>query len=413
MSKCLPALLMLLLLSCNRRTGLFGVKNAHEQYFERLQEAGLVETALVKAWRQAANNALTSPHPVILPHKETGFFDPADPRAVGLAFQAREGERIFVNVSLNADSTFLFFTDLWIVNDTTRPRLIESSEHQTSFTHTIEKQGRYLVRIQPELLRAVQYTLTIGTGPSMAFPVPNGQIKSFWGADRDGGQRRHEGIDIFAPRGTPVLAVEEGRIARVQENRLGGKVIFQRTGNYSIYYAHLDSQIAIPGDQVRTGDTVGFVGNTGNASTTSPHLHLGVYTFGGAIDPLPFVDPTLREVPKINANIKVINQPGRFKGKVRHDGSDEYLKPIAAYRNFYRAQMADGTLREIKDSEYSRLIPLQTLDVADSTPLMPYPGSKIILRLLYNEQKPALLAKFGDFQFVRIGELEGWIEKGL
>jgi hypothetical protein len=60
---------------------------------------------------------------------------------------------------------------------------------------------------------------------------------------------------------------------------------------HSLYYAHLDRQTVAAGQRVRAGDTVGFVGNTGNARTTAPHLHFGVYRAGeGAVDPFPYVD---------------------------------------------------------------------------------------------------------------------------
>ncbi len=72
---------------------------------------------------------------------------------------------------------------------------------------------------------------------------------------------------------------------------MGGKQVWLRDGIFgqSLYYAHLDSILVSGGKRVKTGDTLGLVGNTGNAKTTSPHLHFGIYTTNGAIDPLPFV----------------------------------------------------------------------------------------------------------------------------
>ena len=123
--------------------------------------------------------------------------------------------------------------------------------------------------MQPELLADIEYTLSIFVEPSLAFPVAesgNPRLISFWGNARDKGARRHEGIDITAGFRTPALAAAEGIISRVNENSLGGKVIFLRddvTGN-NLYYAHLDSQIAVKGQRVKIGDTVGLIGNTGN-----------------------------------------------------------------------------------------------------------------------------------------------------
>jgi peptidoglycan LD-endopeptidase LytH len=69
--------------------------------------------------------------------------------------------------------------------------------------------------------------------------------------------------------------VADGVVTRVEENTLGGRVIFLAPNNkdYSLYYAHLQEQTAKPGQRVKTGDTIGLMGNTGNARTTAPHLH--------------------------------------------------------------------------------------------------------------------------------------------
>jgi hypothetical protein len=117
-----------------------------------------------------------------------------------------------------------------------------------------------------------------------------------FGAARDGGARHHEGVDIFAPRSTPVLAVVDGR-AVYRENRLGGKTVWLNAPGASYYYAHLDRAAITGTERVRAGDVLGYVGNTGNAATTVPHLHFGVYRWGkGAIDPLPLLGAgTFRE----------------------------------------------------------------------------------------------------------------------
>src|SRR5690606_9052442 len=147
--------------------------------------------------------------------------------------------------------------------------------------------------------------------PKLGFPIKNAgnrDIKSFWGANRDGGARTHEGIDVFAKRGTPVLAVDDGIISRVQETNLGGKVVWQRLGllGQMIYYAHLDTQLVTVGQQVKRGEPVGLLGNTGNARATSPHLHFGIYTNSGAIDPLDYVWIKDTVPPKLKTEIKYL-----------------------------------------------------------------------------------------------------------
>jgi murein DD-endopeptidase MepM/ murein hydrolase activator NlpD len=103
-------------------------------------------------------------------------------------------------------------------------------------------------------------------------------------ARRSGG-RTHRAIDIMAPRGTPVLAISDGEITRIHTNRLGGKVLYLRSygGEYDFYYAHLDAYAPgiEEGQTVRQGDVLGFVGNTGNARSTPPHLHFQVLRQSG------------------------------------------------------------------------------------------------------------------------------------
>ena len=95
------------------------------------------------------------------------------------------------------------------------------------------------------------------------------------------GGRRHEAIDILAPLGTPVKAIEDGRIARLFQSKAGGITIYQfdPSEQFCYYYAHLDRYA--PGlrenDRVRRGQVIGYVGVTGNAPKNTPHLHFAVY----------------------------------------------------------------------------------------------------------------------------------------
>jgi murein DD-endopeptidase MepM/ murein hydrolase activator NlpD len=107
-----------------------------------------------------------------------------------------------------------------------------------------------------------------------------------WGAARSGG-RSHEGIDIFAPCGHPVVSATRGVIVSVGENRLGGLYLgVLGPGGSWHYYAHLSRVATLRiGDVVRPGDTVGYVGDTGNARGTPCHLHYGIYLRGKAQNP--------------------------------------------------------------------------------------------------------------------------------
>ena len=120
-------------------------------------------------------------------------------------------------------------------------------------------------------------------------------IADTWQAARGVG-RKHEGQDIFATRGTPILSATSGYIYNIGENNLGGQTVSViGKGGRVYYYAHLDSYargIKI-GERVSTRTVLGYVGATGNAQGTPPHLHFGVYTSSGAINPLPMLTDRL------------------------------------------------------------------------------------------------------------------------
>ncbi len=128
--------------------------------------------------------------------------------------------------------------------------------------------------------------------PVPVYGVAVVDIADTWGEPRGGG-RTHEGVDIFAERGTPVLSATRGYVVRKNFGSLGGlNVMVVGPGGHRYYYAHLD-RIAdgIKTGTVVTADTVlGFVGTTGNAETTPPHLHFGVYPMQWeAINPYPLL----------------------------------------------------------------------------------------------------------------------------
>ena len=109
--------------------------------------------------------------------------------------------------------------------------------------------------------------------------------------DKRGSSRMHQGIDIKAPKGTPVVAVTDGFVERIKDGGSGGKQLYLRDGRGRLYfYAHLSSWSVKEFSTVRAGEALGTVGNTGNASKTTPHLHFEVLVGKDkqAIDPLRF-----------------------------------------------------------------------------------------------------------------------------
>jgi murein DD-endopeptidase MepM/ murein hydrolase activator NlpD len=143
-------------------------------------------------------------------------------------------------------------------------------------------------------LRRVSVVYQLATSdPPAHLPMPVQDVSArrlanSWGNARSGG-RQHQGIDIFAPRGTPVLSATRGIVTRVGTNALGGQVVWVLgPGLEWHYYAHLDRFGDVhAGDVVRAGDVLGYVGTTGNARGGPPHLHYGIYRRAGAENPYP------------------------------------------------------------------------------------------------------------------------------
>lgn len=116
-------------------------------------------------------------------------------------------------------------------------------------------------------------------------------IISRFGDSRDGGGRRHEGIDIRAPKGTPILAPFAGRvIASGQRSRSGNMVVLlAEDGRTELFFAHMQDRDVERGQRVHAGQRLGTVGDTGNARGTVPHLHFEVRIEAGPVDPYPWL----------------------------------------------------------------------------------------------------------------------------
>lgn len=118
---------------------------------------------------------------------------------------------------------------------------------------------------------------------------------------RDAGRRSHEGLDIMAPWGTPVVAAGDGKVAKLFTSEKGGLTVYIKSpdGFTMYYYAHLSryDEHLREGNPVRRGDLIAYVGATGNADQKAPHLHFGIFdtspeanwSEGTAVDPYPLL----------------------------------------------------------------------------------------------------------------------------
>ncbi len=148
----------------------------------------------------------------------------------------------------------------------------------------------------------------VDSGPRIGLPIAGLRAKDIQDtfAQLRGGTRPHEATDILAPRGTPVLAVDDGTIKKLFTSKPGGLTVYQfdPSGVYCYYYAHLDryGKNLKEGMTVYRGDVIGYVGTTGNADPNTPHLHFAIIKLGALkrwwegtdINPYPFLIEALK-----------------------------------------------------------------------------------------------------------------------
>lgn len=329
-------------------TRLFSKKTPHEIYADKVND-----TPEGRQWVTTSTNILLAPHKISLPYRQIGIFPSGTPRALALQFNVRRGEQINFELTKKNNSAFTLYADVYKFDGTEPSHFLAADTALTEFGFDADEEGTYILRLQPELFTNGEYDLAVSVGPSLSFPVAGNKARagSFWGADRDGGKRNHEGVDIFASRKTPVVAAANGYITKVDNEGIGGKTVWMRVAgkNISLYYAHLDQQLVEAGQTVMKGDTLGLVGNTGNAKYTPSHLHFGIYTFGGAIDPWPFINNNIKAARAVTSKdlLGYLEPKKVAKGKKLDNLTAETkMIPLAVTHDSYVAELPDGKIIE-------------------------------------------------------------------
>ena len=402
-----------------------------ELYERDLRRAKLDKTPAGQAWIREGERVLTDSLTVPLPYRERSYFGDSV-MAQSYLVTLPAGRRLSVVAEPEASDTALqIFVDLFRENAFGKmERVGYLAQGETQLIYGGEKEEKLLIRLQTALFNQTLITLNLKTMPLLGFPVAgrNAQdIISFWGAARDGGGRRHEGVDIRASRGTPVVAAANGFITNVGTNRLGGNVIsLSPSGlNISLYYAHLDSQLVSVGQRVKKGDTLGTVGNTGNAITTAPHLHFGIYAgWSGATDPLVYINDREEKLPQLPAGTQWLGDTVRLNRKevlyhfTTRRGEIRPLERHAVARvvgqvpkGGYRIQLPDGTLGYVTSPTFqaiTRQVTKRKVNAAQV--LIPEPGSTGEVRALATNETVDVLGYHDTYELVRTqdGTL-GWL----
>ncbi len=431
--------LLALLVGCNSSTTplreVFRKQAPYEKYEQSLRNASLDKTALGQDWLLAGRRVLRDSTVITIPFQETGYFAADKPTAYSYRIDARRGERIVVRVDVQAQQPVRLFVDVFRLGGV--PEVVASSDTTANtLDYEVEEDRQHLVRVQPELLRSGRYTISVTSAPSLGFPVDgkdDRSIGSFWGVPRDGGRRKHEGVDIFAKRGTPVVASVEGTVRGVNTNRLGGKVVWlsDNKRNQALYYAHLDEQLVQPGQHVRVGDTLGLVGNTGNAASTQPHLHFGIYRYmGGAVDPYPFLRGPLTNPARPAVDLEKLGAWHRVSARraVLRSGPQKNASPVAELDrhtplvllagtgNWYRVALPDAQTGYLAGSSVEAIRkPIRRITASAPALIFDFPDpAAAVMEEARDNQPLEGLATFGGYWLVQTGTGKlGWYRTEL
>jgi murein DD-endopeptidase MepM/ murein hydrolase activator NlpD len=380
-----------------------------------------------RTWIRANLTALAAPVAIPLPIRETGYFPAETPTAIAYRVALVRGRTFEVEIHFESTEPTRLFVDLFEIREQELRRVSSLPADSSVLRHEVRRTGTYVLRIQPELLRSGRYTVVQRTVASLVFPVPtlsSRAIRSVFGAPREAGRRRHEGVDIFAPKGTPVIAVREG-FAVQGTNRLGGNIVWLRDARSrrSYYYAHLDHWAFEGSRPVVPGDTLGFIGNTGNAITTPSHLHFGVYE-SGAVDPAPFLAPDDSVPPPVGfpadrlfdwirvtaARSELRRGPARDAPAVASLVRGEVGIAMAATQGAVRVRFPDGTAGYVDRAATGSADPLGSTLLPAGSPLLEAPAAGAPAVLVLDRRASAdVLGRFGDFELVQVpGARPAW-----
>lgn len=425
-----PAQIIICLLiasSCTSFNKLITPLSPREKYIERLNKSDLSETAMVRSWSAAGEVTGHDSVQIVLPFRETGFFAAAEPQARFYRFDSKEGQVLTLTSLIKTKATATLFIDLFTWVDGAWKKL-EHADSTLTLKHEFAQSGSCLVRLQPELLVNMYYSITLSVTPVLLNPVKgasNKNIGSFYGDPRDGGKRKHEGVDIFAPKGTLVVAPTDGIITSVGNGNLGGKTVWMNDikRGHAYYFAHLDSQIVKKGMNVKQGDAIGLVGNTGNARNTPSHLHFGVYQRESK-DPIAYIRTMEKLVNEMMPDtlfqsivFRVTQKggtlhagPGKKQPALHELTKDAWVKVIAQSGEWYRvvtAAQAEGYIEKNNVTPagkgnhvtIKKEILLLTEAHTNAIPITSITGEAVGL------------ASYRNFRFIRTSDgLTGWID---
>lgn len=399
----------------------------HEAYAASLKRVGLHGTALGRDWLKAAEQSLARATRVTVSRREMLWFRASEPRATAFTLGLRRGQRLVVEAQLESNLPARAFLDIFERRGNELRHVANAPADRLAVTVNIRRDGEYVTRVQVELLRDARVTFIQRVEPTLRIPVQSATVSSIqsgFGAPRNQGRRTHHGVDIFARRGTPVVAAAGGIVSSVGTNTLGGKVVwvFVPATRETHYYAHLDSQLITAGTSVDAGEVVGTVGNTGNARYGPPHLHFGIYSLGGPVDPLPYVKPALSPQP-IRASTAGLGELARLRvpqdiaaadlagGAVQRRAAGTIVRVVGASDRRHRVRLPDGVEAYVSDTAVEPVrTPLQVFRPRRDMPLFASPEDGLVMDTVDAAARLEILGTFDNALLVRTeDDVTGWI----
>ena len=318
------------------------------------------------AGERAGRDALTSAAPSGVPLLEALYLPSAPSSARAWRLTLSSGQLLDIQLEPIGDAVAPAILDVLEHVPPDDYRLVAGGRAGLSnLIFEAPRSGSYVLRVRSGVGRGGRYRLAVLASQGIVFPVAGcdaSAIRGSYGDARAGGSRDHDGVDIFAPAGTPVVAAANAVVSRVETSGTGGRVIWavDSVRNLSYFYAHLQRQLVRRGARIAAGDTVGTVGNSGNARGSSPHLHFGVYLPGTVpIDPAPLLaapaagEPTL---PSDSAEaglggwartrvaaVRLRSAPDRAAAVVSELGEGTIVQLVGVVKEWRRIRLADGS----------------------------------------------------------------------
>ena len=373
---------------------------------------------MAKEWVSAGKQVFDDSVIINVPFSESGYFEAITPEARSYRFSIKDGQVLTVTGAVKTEGEAKVFLDLFARDGEEWDR-IAYADSTFSITYEFSRNEECVLRLQPELLANAYYAINISITPVLINPVfgaSNRSIGSFYGASRDNGQRLHEGVDIFASKGTPVIAPADGFISRVAKSSLGGKVVWMKDNKrgHTYYFAHLDSQMVKSGMRVYQGHVLGLVGNTGNAKKTPPHLHFGIYQ-SGSKDPLYYihkVEQAIASLPidtgfhqkpfkVLQKKIALMSGPSTKLPVKTSLERDTYVTIIGQSRDWFRIALPDNTEGYLLKNQVVPLTAGQQTKLDTTHVLLSaiHPDA-IPVAVLKKDTAVEILARFREYNYV-------------